>query len=50
MYIVHEIQGLSTAASQYNEAVKENRNLYNIIQELRGKMDLPHFCRNNPFK
>ncbi|KAF3332866.1 kinesin-4 [Carex littledalei] len=44
--LVHEIQGLSTAASRYNEAVKENRNLYNMLQELRGNIRV--FCRIRP--
>jgi kinesin family member C2/C3 len=30
------IQDLSKAALGYNQAVKENRNLYNMLQELRG--------------
>lgn len=44
--VVHEIQGLSSAASRYDEAVKENRNLYNMLQELRGKICLLYTCRN----
>ncbi|KAJ3693727.1 hypothetical protein LUZ60_009207 [Juncus effusus] len=44
--LVHEIQGLSSAASKYNEAIKENRNLYNMLQELRGNIRV--FCRVRP--
>lgn len=32
----HNIQGISKAALGYNQAVKENRNLYNMLQEVRG--------------
>ncbi|KAF0917634.1 hypothetical protein E2562_020994 [Oryza meyeriana var. granulata] len=40
------IQGLSKAALGYNQAVKENRNLYNMLQELRGNIRV--FCRIRP--
>lgn len=30
------VQGLSKAALGYNQAVKENKSLYNLLQELRG--------------
>ncbi|KAJ3686942.1 hypothetical protein LUZ61_016106 [Rhynchospora tenuis] len=44
--LVHEVQGLTTAASRYNQAVKENINLYNMLQELRGNIRV--FCRIRP--
>uniref|UniRef100_A0A0D9UYY7 Kinesin-like protein n=1 Tax=Leersia perrieri TaxID=77586 RepID=A0A0D9UYY7_9ORYZ len=40
------IQGISKAALGYNQAVKENRNLYNMLQELRGNIRV--FCRIRP--
>ncbi|ONM29514.1 P-loop nucleoside triphosphate hydrolase superfamily protein with CH (Calponin Homology) domain [Zea mays] len=40
------IQDLSKAALGYNQAVKENRNLYNMLQELRGNIRV--FCRIRP--
>ncbi|CAO2161764.1 unnamed protein product [Urochloa humidicola] len=42
----NNIQGLSKAALGYNQAVKENRNLYNMLQELRGNIRV--FCRIRP--
>ncbi|XP_072982759.1 kinesin-like protein KIN-14A isoform X1 [Typha latifolia] len=42
----YQIQELSTAASGYHQAVKENRNLYNMLQELRGNIRV--FCRIRP--
>ncbi|KAJ1282383.1 hypothetical protein BS78_03G047600 [Paspalum vaginatum] len=40
------IQEISKAALGYNQAVKENRNLYNMLQELRGNIRV--FCRIRP--
>ncbi|TVU23081.1 hypothetical protein EJB05_32817 [Eragrostis curvula] len=40
------VQELSKAALGYNQAVKENRNLYNMLQELRGNIRV--FCRIRP--
>lgn len=31
-----QVQGLSTAALGYHQVVKENRNLYNALQDLKG--------------
>ncbi|KAE8810010.1 Kinesin-4 [Hordeum vulgare] len=42
----HNIQGISKAALGYNQAVKENRNLYNMLQEVRGNIRV--FCRIRP--
>ncbi|CAL4978852.1 unnamed protein product [Urochloa decumbens] len=42
----NNIQELSKAALGYNQAVKENRNLYNMLQELRGNIRV--FCRIRP--
>ncbi|KAG1371096.1 Kinesin-like protein KIN-14A [Cocos nucifera] len=41
-----QIQGLSVAAHGYHQAVKENRQLYNTLQELRGNIRV--FCRIRP--
>uniref|UniRef100_A0A0E0JG88 Kinesin-like protein n=1 Tax=Oryza punctata TaxID=4537 RepID=A0A0E0JG88_ORYPU len=40
------VQGLSKAALGYNQAVKENKSLYNMLQELRGNIRV--FCRIRP--
>ncbi|KAJ0959848.1 hypothetical protein J5N97_000448 [Dioscorea zingiberensis] len=40
------LQGLSAAAIGYNQAVRENKHLYNMIQELRGNIRV--FCRIRP--
>ncbi|KAF8643741.1 hypothetical protein HU200_066808 [Digitaria exilis] len=40
------IQEISKAALGYNQAVKESRNLYNMLQELRGNIRV--FCRIRP--
>ncbi|EEE54217.1 hypothetical protein OsJ_01073 [Oryza sativa Japonica Group] len=40
------VQGLSKAALGYNQAVKENKSLYNLLQELRGNIRV--FCRIRP--
>ncbi|WVZ72497.1 hypothetical protein U9M48_020946 [Paspalum notatum var. saurae] len=40
------IQEISKAALGYNQAVKENKNLYNTLQELRGNIRV--FCRIRP--
>ncbi|KAM0851108.1 hypothetical protein ACQ4PT_052632 [Festuca glaucescens] len=42
----HNIEGLSKAAHGYNQALKENRNLYNMLQEVRGNIRV--FCRIRP--
>ncbi|XP_039128906.1 kinesin-like protein KIN-14A [Dioscorea cayenensis subsp. rotundata] len=39
-------QGLSAAASSYHQAVRENKHLYNSLQELRGNIRV--FCRIRP--
>lgn len=36
-YLATQIHELSVAASGYHQAIKENRNLYNILQELKGR-------------
>ncbi|XP_042398268.1 kinesin-like protein KIN-14A isoform X2 [Zingiber officinale] len=41
-----QIHELSVAASGYHQAIKENRNLYNILQELKGNIRV--FCRIRP--
>nr|XP_019707218.1 kinesin-like protein KIN-14A [Elaeis guineensis] len=41
-----QIQGISAAAHGYHQAVKENRHLYNMLQELRGNIRV--FCRIRP--
>ncbi|KAJ0978803.1 hypothetical protein J5N97_014277 [Dioscorea zingiberensis] len=40
------LQGISAAAIGYNQAVRENKHLYNMIQELRGNIRV--FCRIRP--
>ncbi|WOK96044.1 kinesin-4 isoform X2 [Canna indica] len=37
---------LSVAASGYHQAIKENRHLYNVLQELRGNIRV--YCRIRP--
>ncbi|XP_028552318.1 kinesin-like protein KIN-14A [Dendrobium catenatum] len=44
--IGNQLEWLSTAADGYHRAVKENRNLYNMLQELRGNIQV--FCRVRP--
>ncbi|CAL9041879.1 unnamed protein product, partial [Musa banksii] len=41
-----QIHELSVGASGYHQAIKENRHLYNILQELRGNIRV--FCRIRP--
>ncbi|KAG1331811.1 kinesin-like protein KIN-14A [Cocos nucifera] len=41
-----QIRGASAAAHRYHQAVKENRHLYNMLQELRGNIRV--FCRIRP--
>lgn len=36
-----QIQGLSAAVIGYQQAMKENRDLYNLLQELRGLLFFP---------
>ncbi|KAG6497169.1 hypothetical protein ZIOFF_045057 [Zingiber officinale] len=45
-YLATQIHELSVAASGYHQAIKENRNLYNILQELKGNIRV--FCRIRP--
>lgn len=33
----YQVQEMSSAASGYYRVVKENRNLYNMVQDLKGK-------------
>ncbi|KAL6627067.1 hypothetical protein ACP70R_030793 [Stipagrostis hirtigluma subsp. patula] len=42
----NNIRELCKGALGYNQAVKENRNLYNMLQELRGNIRV--FCRIRP--
>ncbi|KAM0858994.1 hypothetical protein ACQ4PT_047517 [Festuca glaucescens] len=42
----NNIEGLSKAVLGYNQALKENRNLYNMLQEVRGNIRV--FCRIRP--
>ncbi|XP_020596644.1 kinesin-like protein KIN-14A isoform X2 [Phalaenopsis equestris] len=44
--IGNQIEGLSAAAMGYHRAVEENRNLHNMLQELRGNIQV--FCRVRP--
>lgn len=32
----NQVQEMSTAALGYHKVVKENRNLYNMVQDLKG--------------
>ncbi|URE23199.1 KISc [Musa troglodytarum] len=41
-----QIHEFSVGASRYHQAIKENRHLYNILQELRGNIRV--FCRIRP--
>ncbi|KAA8518157.1 hypothetical protein F0562_015631 [Nyssa sinensis] len=41
-----QVQELSTAALGYHKVVKENRNLYNMVQDLRGNIRV--YCRIRP--
>ncbi|KAG0453490.1 hypothetical protein HPP92_024794 [Vanilla planifolia] len=41
-----QIQELSSAAVGYHRAIKENRNLHNMLQELKGNIRV--FCRVRP--
>ncbi|KAF3776092.1 Kinesin-4 [Nymphaea thermarum] len=42
----NEVQGLSTAALGYQRVIKENRNLYNMLQDLKGNIRV--YCRIRP--
>ncbi|XP_049935600.1 kinesin-like protein KIN-14L [Nymphaea colorata] len=46
MQLGNEVQGLSTAALGYQRVVKENRNLYNMLQDLKGNIRV--YCRIRP--
>ncbi|KAH7676974.1 Minus-end-directed kinesin ATPase protein [Dioscorea alata] len=46
MLLGNYFQGLSAAASGYHQAVRENKLLYNSLQELRGNIRV--FCRVRP--
>lgn len=41
-----QVQGLSEAALGYHQVVKENRNLYNMLQDLKGNIRV--YCRIKP--
>ncbi|XP_058077418.1 kinesin-like protein KIN-14L [Magnolia sinica] len=41
-----QVQGLSTAALGYHRVVKENRDLYNTLQDLKGNIRV--YCRIRP--
>ncbi|XP_059645872.1 kinesin-like protein KIN-14L [Cornus florida] len=41
-----QVQELSTAALGYHKVVKENRNLYNMVQDLKGNIQV--YCRIRP--
>ncbi|XP_031481605.1 kinesin-like protein KIN-14F [Nymphaea colorata] len=43
----HRVQGLVLAASSYNKALEENRQLYNQVQDLKGTIRV--YCRARPF-
>ncbi|XVF56174.1 hypothetical protein PTKIN_Ptkin06aG0096400 [Pterospermum kingtungense] len=41
-----QVEEMSTAALQYHKVVKENRKLYNMVQDLKGNIRV--FCRIRP--
>uniref|UniRef100_A0A803P6Z3 Uncharacterized protein n=1 Tax=Cannabis sativa TaxID=3483 RepID=A0A803P6Z3_CANSA len=45
-YLGTEVQELSTAARGYHKVVKENRALYNMVQDLKGNIRV--YCRIRP--
>ncbi|EXC18225.1 hypothetical protein L484_003410 [Morus notabilis] len=45
-YLGTEVQELSTAALGYHKVVKENRALYNMVQDLKGNIRV--YCRIRP--
>ncbi|PON53900.1 Kinesin-like protein [Parasponia andersonii] len=45
-YLGTEVQELSTAALGYHRVVKENRTLYNMVQDLKGNIRV--YCRIRP--
>ncbi|XP_058003258.1 kinesin-like protein KIN-14L isoform X2 [Hevea brasiliensis] len=42
----HQVQEMSTAALGYHRVLKENRNLYNMVQDLKGNIRV--YCRIRP--
>ncbi|MQL74811.1 hypothetical protein Taro_007181 [Colocasia esculenta] len=46
MQLGSQIQGLSVAALGYSKAMKENRDLYNLLQDLKGNIRV--YCRIRP--
>ncbi|XP_022888275.1 kinesin-like protein KIN-14L [Olea europaea var. sylvestris] len=44
--IEDQVQEMSTAALGYHKVVKENRNLYNMVQDLKGNIRV--YCRIRP--
>ncbi|XP_021619928.1 kinesin-like protein KIN-14L isoform X1 [Manihot esculenta] len=42
----HQVQEISTAAQGYHSILKENRNLYNLVQDLKGNIRV--YCRIRP--
>ncbi|KAK3446662.1 hypothetical protein EUGRSUZ_A02334 [Eucalyptus grandis] len=42
----NQVQEMSTAALGYHKVVKENRNLYNMVQDLKGNIRV--YCRIRP--
>lgn len=43
----HHIQGLEVASSSYHKVLEENRQLYNLVQDLKGTIRV--YCRVRPF-
>nr|POE76537.1 kinesin-like protein kin-14f [Quercus suber] len=43
----HHIKGLEVASSSYHKVLEENRQLYNIVQDLKGTIRV--YCRVRPF-
>ncbi|CAN6483305.1 unnamed protein product [Victoria cruziana] len=46
VHLGNEVQGLSTAAVGYQRVLKENRSLYNMLQDLKGNIRV--YCRIRP--
>ncbi|GMP52068.1 hypothetical protein CsSME_00018032 [Camellia sinensis var. sinensis] len=45
--LVHHIKGLEVASSSYHKVLEENRQLYNLVQDLKGTIRV--YCRVRPF-
>ncbi|KAF3943183.1 hypothetical protein CMV_030232 [Castanea mollissima] len=43
----HHIKGLEVASSSYHKVLEENRQLYNLVQDLKGTIRV--YCRVRPF-